>query len=68
MRRSPQGRRSSRCRSQRLSSLLAVTAVGAALLAVSALAGTIVGTPHGDMLRGTAKADKLYGKAGNDKL
>jgi Calx-beta domain/RTX calcium-binding nonapeptide repeat (4 copies) len=40
----------------------------AAVVATSAAAGTIRGTPKTDTLRGTAAADKLYGNAGNDRL
>ena len=47
--------------------VLAVGAVAATVVA-SAAAGTIRGTPRSDTLRGTATADKLYGNAGNDKL
>jgi Ca2+-binding RTX toxin-like protein len=57
----PNGRR----RPWRLAILAAVLG---GLVASSALAATIVGTPGNDVLRGTANADRLLGKGGNDRL
>ena len=45
-----------------------LAAVLGGLVVSSALAATIVGTAGNDVLRGTAKADRLICKGGNDRL
>lgn len=40
----------------------------ALVAAATAWAGTIIGTPTGDVLKGSQRNDKIYGKAGNDRL
>jgi hypothetical protein len=50
---------------RRLSFLLGVVFL---VTASPVVAGTIARTPKNEVLRGTAKADKLYGGPGNDKL
>jgi hypothetical protein len=57
-----------RLRRRQLAALGIAGATIAAIVAASAAAGTIRGTPRNDTLRGTSAADKLYGNAGNDKL
>ncbi len=51
----------------RLHSLAAVL-LGGLVLAIPAVAKTVLGTNGPDVLRGTDRSDKLYGKGGHDRL
>lgn len=47
---------------------VALAAVTALVVASTAGAATVTGTPRNDTLRGTAKGDKIDGRGGNDRL
>ena len=57
-----------RQRSNRLFSVLGLTAVMSLVLAAVAVAATIVGTPGDDTLNGTPRHDRIFARAGNDTV